>query len=389
MRAWLVSLGRLGAALRTAWLVLGVVLIWLLLVEGAARVVLHVKRDRDRAAIAASSGFRGADWAPDYVDELLGDVGISWEPYVYWRSAPLDGRYIHIGPDGLRRTKPAAEDNPQALRVWMFGGSTVWGWGARDDHTIPANLAAALAAQGRPAVVTNFGQIGYVSTQDALALEMELRTGRRPDAVVFLNGYNDLMSAVQESRAGIPQNEANRRRELNAGLTEALKLEALDSATVWLVRGLLRRLGAEQDARSHFDGDGRPKLAELGADVARIYAANIAWVEAARHRAGFEALYYWQPTAFDKRQLVGEEQAAASAWPVLKELLGHVRGQLAANDALRATARFADLTAMFDDVRDAVYLDSCHFSEPGNAVVAERIARDLGARLAAPETPSP
>ena len=40
---------------------------------------------------------------------------------------------------------------------------------------------------------------------------------RRPDVVVFYDGINDVMATVQNGRAGLPQNEANREEDFRSG----------------------------------------------------------------------------------------------------------------------------------------------------------------------------
>jgi lysophospholipase L1-like esterase len=82
---------------------------------------------------------------------------------------------------------------PRELRVAMFGGSTVFGYGVAWDETIPAALERALRAQlpGRPVTVINLGLIGegayafLPSLQDFDDLQF--------DIVCLYEGYNDLL----------------------------------------------------------------------------------------------------------------------------------------------------------------------------------------------------
>ena len=92
---------------------------------------------------------------------------------------------------GSRRTvgNSSSED---ALDIWVFGGSAVWGVGAPDHETIPSHMAALLnGTLGIESNVRNLGRRGYVSTQEVIYLMRELQAGRRPDIVVFYNGVND------------------------------------------------------------------------------------------------------------------------------------------------------------------------------------------------------
>ena len=49
-----------------------------------------------------------------------------------------------------------------------------------------------------------------------MELFLQLREGNIPDLVVFYDGVNDVFSAYQQGKAGIPQNENNREKEFNS-----------------------------------------------------------------------------------------------------------------------------------------------------------------------------
>ncbi len=82
---------------------------------------------------------------------------------------------------------------PRELRVAMFGGSTVFGYGVSWDETIPAALERALRAQlpGRPVTVINLGLIG----EGAYAFLPNLQDfdDLQFDIVCLYEGYNDLL----------------------------------------------------------------------------------------------------------------------------------------------------------------------------------------------------
>ena len=172
---------------------------------------------------------------------LGGPAGIRWEPFTYWRYRPHLGQYVNLDANGLRRTWNMPTDQP--VKVSMFGGSTMWGVGARDEFTI-ASMLSKMLAQVFPSRVqiANYGTTGYVSTQEMIFLLRELQQGQRPDIVIFYDGYNDTFSAYQSQVAGVTLNEHNRAAEFNLlrpTRTRALFLEVLKRSNLYnLMEGI-------------------------------------------------------------------------------------------------------------------------------------------------------
>ena len=120
-----------------------------------------------------------------------------------WRMAPYQGAQIRVDDQGVRET-PGSVCDSTAYTVFFFGGSTAWGLGAPDWGTIPAYLREDLAKlTGRPVCMRNFGELGWVSTQDLIQLERELQAGHVPDLAVFYGGANDAVMGLQHHEAGL------------------------------------------------------------------------------------------------------------------------------------------------------------------------------------------
>src|SRR6185295_3816027 len=99
------------------------------------------------------------------------------------RRKPFHGTYINVDSAGIRITPQRPISGVPVARVFMFGGSTMWGWLQRYDKTIPAEVARRLATMADSVggiEVTNFGETGYVFTQEVLELMLQLRAGNRP-----------------------------------------------------------------------------------------------------------------------------------------------------------------------------------------------------------------
>jgi len=379
--------------LRTCWSILGMTLVVLLLTEAGFRTIFAV-RDRfaaqpvpDRRVLV--EGYGGATWPVEHYRELE-RLEVRWQPYVYFRPKPFEGTTIRVGSDGLRATwQPpvAGDDLPQrgSVKVLMLGGSSLWGFGARDDQTIPSLLARALHERGWRAELKNLSGIGYVSTQELIGLLRELQAGYRPDVVIFYDGVNDTTSAFLAGEAGLTTNESNRRGEFNllhspARLAAALTAKLLtDSGSYRFARSVRRRFEGVAAAPGLAPSD--ETMHRLAGDVAGRYAANIGIVESLGRGYGFRPLFFWQPIVFTKSALVPVEREEAERYAWTERMFRAVYTRIQASPELKTNPAFHDLSGIFDDTEGLVFIDYCHTTESANAriaaVMADRVIEGL------------
>jgi lysophospholipase L1-like esterase len=383
---------------RGIWLGFGVSLLPLVVLEGMLSLAYVV---RDRVVLSATHDSRvradahAADsWVGEYYKEFADVTANRWVSYVYWRREPYRGRYINIDANGLRRTWTDRQDSAgqgDPLTIFMFGGSTMWGVGARDDFTIPSALSRKLKERGVDNRVVNFGEAGYVSTQEVIALLRQLHAGNVPSLVVFYDGVNDVYSAYQQQVAGLPQNEFNRVREFNLSqprryrqLRRVFLRRAVDQlAMTRLVRNVLRRLGVadhREEAAIHPRPvrDSTADEETLFRDVVAIYGNTVQTVVALGQSYGFKALFYWQPTVFDKERLTPYEESERQRMAHLQRFYWKVSGLVQQGGlATEYDGVFHDVGGIFDAVSQPVFVDWCHICERGNEVIAERMAADI------------
>jgi lysophospholipase L1-like esterase len=296
--------------LHAFWLIIGMSIAILLLMESCIRV----QRGVSERMSGVKPGAPPADdpqaklpWFGQFNREYDETRPQRWKSYLYWGRQPsFTGRYVNIDSAGHRITPQPTTPVVPVARVFFFGGSTMWGTAQRDSMTIPAEAARrlqTLAGPGNRIEVTNFGESGYVTTQELIELELQLRAGNRPNVVVFYDGINDVGTTIQYGAPGIPQNESKRVSEFAMG-------RAIDRSG--FARGLRRDLRAEGVLLSEGFNQlalvdwvkskkASPPLTFISADSAarstvRIYAENMRMVEALSKAYGFEAIYVWQPT---------------------------------------------------------------------------------------------
>ncbi len=381
---------RVARIITSACLTLGLTIALILAIEGLAYVLVQGFGLATGLGSAAppgrAAGYEDRAWAVEYFKELGSLPGFRWHSYVYWRRLPHQGRFITIDKDGRRQTWSAAPEGAASLpryRIFMMGGSTMWGTGARDDETIPSIVARRLTRDhGLSVEVTNFGESAYISTQEVIALLRELERGNRPHLVIFYDGVNDTFGTYQHRGvAGIPHNEVNRKREFN--LLRPGKLGRLyrevalvtfqSSSTFHVIRAVARRvtgrdLFAVDEARF-----AAPPSEEVAREVARVYAWNVTLVKGLSQTHGFKALFYWQPNIFTKDPLAPYEQQLRGEGGGTP----YVAARRAVSARLAGVDGFHDLSGVFEGDARSYFIDGVHVTEAGNDVVARRMLTDI------------
>jgi hypothetical protein len=364
--------------LHGVWMIVGMSVIIFLLIESCFRIHQSVYERVSGArpgAPPADDPQRKEPWFGEFTREYDQTRPQQWKSYLYWGRLPsFHGRYVNIDSAGHRVTpQPTAPAKPLA-RVFFFGGSTMWGTAQRDDHTIPAEAARrlqALAGPGNRIEVTNFGESGYVTTQELIQLELELRAGNHPDVVVFYDGINDVGTTLQYGAAGIPQNESKRVSEFAMG-------RAIDRTG--FARGLRKDLAAEGVLlREGFNQlevvdwvkskKPAPPLTFISADSAarstvRVYVENMRIVEALAKAYGFQAIYVWQPSIHSTPKPLTKYEDRLVKRIKLDDFQNRTREtQLAipplVDSAMAAIApgRFIDATSLFKGDTMSVFVD--------------------------------
>ncbi len=352
----------------------------------------HLLADDDlRAGLPA---YNGAHYDPRaLLEEVRRSDRAVYEPYTVWKRRPYRGEYTAIDITGARQTvgNSTSED---AVEIWMFGGSSVWGVGAPDDETIPSHVVGILNdSLGIEAKVKNLGRRGYVSTQEIIYLMRELQAGRRPDAVVFYDGVND--AAAVSLRPEFPgahvSFDAIRDRFETTNEEGEFAWFARSTGLYRATRIILDRIEDDPFERdgiiiyANRDTDSTPdyrRLAERGIDLWLFNAVTLAGLGRAY---GFMPLMAFQPGLWSTGKPLdpSEESLIASEmrYAGIKTIMT-VRAEMA--EVLdrriaegRAPAPVVNLNDLFADTSAPVYIDYAHVTGRGNKIAARRITSEL------------
>jgi lysophospholipase L1-like esterase len=380
------------------WHVAGLLLLAVLVtefgVEGWRRAGrwLRYRRPTRPDRNAAADAYAGATWSAAYFDEFHRAVRVDWKPYVEWWQRPFRGEFVTIDERGLRPTPGEADADEDTIRILCFGGSTMMGMGARDEHTIPAVLARRLAEIGHSVAVTNLGQLGHNSTQETITLQQLLKTGARIDVAVFYDGINEMACAEQTGRADGLFNEARRRAEFNLLLADRrrdLVVAALMAAAPRTLRRLRQLIGlALHGPMPSPPADlSQIDIAGLAREVVAAYIQNLRLIRMLAGEYGFCPIFFWQPVITTKILKTADEERwerdythdPASRARLYTAIVGERRSCI----ELMAAADAVDLSALFDAWTEPVYVDLYHLSEAGNAAAAAAMLPAIAAAASA------
>lgn len=298
----------------------------------------------------------------------------SYHPFLQRRSRPFRGSMINVDADGHRRTVNARCESGAPV-IWIFGGSTVWGFGNPDESTIPSLIAAEYVRRGKPVCVLNYGEDAWTTSQGVINLVLELKKAQRPpDVVIFLNGCNDLFTPYR--RTGDPNLEWDY-LEYRAALDELVTanrgswgwIGLTNTATLW-------RIASRRWSKNGVPVVDRSALADR---IVKAYVANIRIVEGLADRFGFHPFFYWQPMPiYGAKPLSPEESRAMDGLrsPIYRDGIDAASRVIPLIRGI-TEPHFRYFGDLFNNTPESVYLDACHLLPAGNRIIAEAIVSDI------------
>lgn len=230
-------------------------------------------------------------------------------PFSQLTEQPYEGEFVNVSPAKFRKGKtetpwPPPED---AKTVFVFGGSTTFGYGVPDWQTVPSYLSESLQSKGGDNVlVYNFGRAYFYSTHEMLEFLRLLSNQHRPDVAVFLDGLNEFYyhkdELIWEKRlARLTEKAAPSGGQLL--LMMSRKLPAYEFGAF-----LIRYLGGGGKSRVEQAKENIEKIASGGGQktsnrVIDRYLRNKTLIETLGQQFNTKTLFVWQPVPTYKYDL--------------------------------------------------------------------------------------
>jgi lysophospholipase L1-like esterase len=310
-------------------------------------------RTHDQSAeLAGTPAMADDEWADEYWDEY-DELRFRSRPYLSFLVSDRAGATINV-QHGVRRsyTIPGVAAEP-SNEVWFFGGSTMWGVGQRDEHTIASEVARLAGEEGVALTAVNMGVMGHTLWEEVNHLVAALAERPAPRLIVFYDGGNEL--GVQfDAPSGQPTHFNHDQFAAPLAWQEDAVVEEPSLLAEYLevsaVGKLLRRVAGVQTA-------GAQEIEDEQRAAATIYARARTVGTTIAEDAGATVRFFVQPVrGTDMEPFL--EQAGPGSIDV-SESLDH----LAVDD---------------------VYLDSVHTNELGSRLVAAAVWPAVRSAFAAP-----
>ncbi len=327
------------------------------------------------------------DMAPEDVSHLLSEtwsVPSVYEPYTLFKERPTAGKWVNVDPNGFRYVMNQGPwpPDPGNVNVFVFGGSTTYGYGVPDWETIPSHLQEILQEHvPKPVRVYNFGRGYYYSTQEKILLERLLGAGHVPHLAVFIDGVNDLGGTLDDDRPDMYQDileyaflgpqQATAPQNL---LTRLPITRAINH--IKLRAGIKKETPQQpQEQPSYGTEELRKYYAALFPRILDRYWANKKMIEAVCQTYRVIPLFVWQPGPtykYDLRyHLFGNQSPPLAEDPRTFDY-PWVAEERAANPD-KFAERFVWLADLQEDRKENLYVDQWHYTGKFCHVIAAAI----------------
>lgn len=316
--------------------------------------------------------YEGKKWAKDLFKEFNG-LATDYVQFLQWDRKEYHGKYININSQGVRKTwNPEHFHGKVPDTIYVFGGSTLWGTGARDDYTIPSYLSKLFNNSDYNFVVYNYGETAYTFTQEIIHLILLLREGHKPNYVIFYDGANDVSSACQSGMAGTIFGAALTREKLKA-TEKQLFWDIVSSAfknhcmSYREVRKILARFSQQQELQKIASRYSEKELELLSDDIIEYYIKSMELLDRVAQAYDFKYICFWQPVIVTEKKLIdGEPKLNDNA---LYKVYRCVNNSL----MTKPLPHFFNISNALSERTGQYYIDFAHLSEDGNEVIATKI----------------
>lgn len=279
--------------------------------------------------------------------------------------------------DGGEIAIPKPKDE---IRIFVVGGSTVFGWALDGEKSIPGQLQKIsdekatrnLASIGKKVRIINAGVPWYSSWHEAALILFRILP-LEPDAIVILDGLNDVATAINPTWTPIhlgfidfPTQISYQKRQASTDKKNFLVELSKISPT-------LRYFQAKMKQRTQLNqGVYRPELWDQ-------YLYYMDWLYRITSSLDIRFFVLLQPVICVDREILRIEEFTnftSLKIPAFAETFRRVYLEGERRLVSQKSFPFRSLKSVFKNTKEPIYIDGLHYSELGNKMLARHIFED-------------
>jgi lysophospholipase L1-like esterase len=320
--------------------------------------------------------------ANKYLDEqdAMVSIGFQYEPWVQFRNPDFYGTFLRTDHRGFRRTKEPRSHGGKPIKIYVFGGSTTFGYGVPDDHTIPSYIQTILEQKypNKSILVKNYGQGFYYSSQELLLFISQIKIGDIPDWAIFIDGGNDTAQlAKKRDEPYFTQTVKQLWDERRGASSNKAQKDLSWIPMVRLAEALSRRLFSKVASNNNPpNGSNAEAESDLQSNVDYIftrYTANMRMIRSLCREYGIRCYFVWQPVPTYKYDRTLHRTFPYERGRAIEEYWSAIYSRM----KTYREADFLYLGGMLEGVSEKVFVDDFHYNEVMNEKIATRICEVL------------
>jgi hypothetical protein len=316
----------------------------------------------------------------------LGKLGFIYEPWVGFAEPPFNSKLVNVDTDAhgfpIRHTiNPNNDLHLPIVSIFVMGGSPTFSYNVSDEHTWASHLSRILnkKAQAEGAgfnvQVVNYGKAFYYPSQETALLVDLLKSGQRPNLIIFLDGVN-LGPSEDVPRFTMELTSQMTDMQFPASPTEQLSWIPI----VRLANAFRRRLfneGSESDSDS--DRISQTKRVE---HLVNMFDRNMEISRTVAKLYGAETLFVLQPNVAYHYSTRLFRRPVSSTFVEDQQLIEKLYQKL------KLEQERVDLSELFGKwgVNRKAVVDDVHYSPSFSKFVAEEIAKHIDLKSLVPRT---
>jgi hypothetical protein len=316
-------------------------------------------------------------WKKLDVSDLLNETWsrpLVYESITQFRERPFNGKFVNVDEAGFRRGKNQGPWPPdtESVNVFVFGGSTTFGYGLPDEQTLSSYLQAHLMkCLKKPVHVYNFGRGYYYSTQELLLFEKLILNGFLPDICIFVDGLNEFFYAGESDLLWSSTLKRCTDRAMVTQIRSIFSSMPLHKAIQWLMK---RVFNVDNDAthqarkKVHLQKFEADNIQVIGSAIDR-YQRNKKMIDGLASTYNIRTVFVWQPVPVYKLEPTSRVFSGSHLGKHELSGIGYEETEKRFKQS-EFGSNFLWCADIQEDVTDTLYVDTVHYS----ALMCNRLA---------------